>query len=338
MTKTFDIYSTIQAQKVHFNNRFGIEVAADLYLPENYEDKLWPAIVVSGPFGAVKEQASGLYAQEFAKNGFVALAFDPSFTGESGGAVRNVAEPAIFAEDYSAAVDYLGNLPYVNRDRIGAQAICGLSGMALTAAGADTRIKAVATASMYDMSKSMYLGYKNSYSDDQKAKLRDYVSQQRWIDVDKGATETGHYSLGYHELGFDTAGNVMSDDNLFPKQLPEDADSIAKAFFDYYRTSRGYHERSINSTAAWTATTPMSFYQFPLYANIKDISPRPILFVAGENAHSLYHSEEAYALANEPKELLIVPGADHVDLYDQKDKIPFDRLVEFFAQHLSLQK
>lgn len=335
MTKTFDIYSNIQAHNVRFKNRFGIDIAADLYLPENYADKKWPAIVVSGPFGAVKEQASGLYAQEFAKNGFIALAFDPSFTGESGGAVRNVAEPAIFTEDYSAAVDYLGTLPYVDRERIGAQAICGLSGMALTAAGADTRIKAVSTASMYDMSKSMYLGYMNSYTDEQKAKLRDYVSQQRWVDVDNGATETGDYSLGHHELGFDETSNIVTDTNLFPDQLPENADPVAKAFFDYYRTPRGYHGRSINSTAAWTATTPMSFYQFPLYDNIKDISPRPILFVAGENAHSLYHSEVAYTLANEPKELLVIPDADHVDLYDQKDKIPFDRLVDFFAQHLS---
>ncbi|MGT2754342.1 alpha/beta hydrolase [Streptococcus ovis] len=334
MTKTFDIYENIASQNVRFKNRFGIEIAGDLYLPEGYDNQKNPAIVVSGPFGAVKEQASGLYAQEFAKNGFVALAFDPSFTGESGGAVRNVAEPVMFTEDYSAAVDYLGTLPYVDRECIGAQAICGLSGMALTAAGADTRIKAVATASMYDMSKSMYLGYMNSYTDEQKAKLREHVSHQRWVDVDNGASETGKYSLGYHELGFDENGHVVTGESLFPEKLPEDADPVSKAFFDYYCTPRGYHERSINSTAAWTATTPMAFYEFPLYHNIKDISPRPILLVAGENAHSRYHSEEAYAAASEPKELLIVPNADHVDLYDQKDKIPFDKLVSFFTENL----
>lgn len=335
MPKTFKIYENIESQNVRFKNRFGIEVAGDLYLPEGYDNQKNPAIVVSGPFGAVKEQVSGLYAQEFAKNGFVALAFDPSFTGESGGAVRDVAEPVIFTEDYSAAVDYLGTLAYVDRERIGAQAICGLSGMALTAAGADTRIKAVATASMYDMSKSMYLGYMNSYTDEQKAKLREHISQQRWVDVDNGAQETGHYSLGFHELGFDEEDNVVTGDNLFPDQLPEDANPVAKAFFDYYRTSRGYHERSINSIAAWTATTPMSFYEFPLYDNIKDISPRPILLVAGDNAHSRYHSEEVYAVASEPKELLIVPNADHVDLYDQKDKIPFEKLVAFFSEYLN---
>lgn len=334
MTKTFEIYENIASQNVRFKNRFGIEVAGDLYLPEGYDNQKNPAIVVSGPFGAVKEQASGLYAQEFAKNGFVALAFDPSFTGESGGAVRNVAEPVMFPEDYSSAVDYLGTLPYVDRERIGAQAICGLSGMALTAAGADTRIKAVATASMYDMSKSMYLGYLNGYSDEQRAKLREHVSQQRWVDVDSGASETGKYSLGYHELGFDENGNVVTGESLFPEKLPKSADPVSKAFFDYYCTPRGYHERSINSTAAWTATTPMSFYEFPLYHNIKDISPRPILLVAGENAHSLYHSEEAYEVASEPKELLIVPNADHVDLYDQKDKIPFEQLVAFFTENL----
>ncbi|WP_162012173.1 alpha/beta hydrolase [Streptococcus sp. S784/96/1] len=334
MTKTFEIYSNIQSQNIRFRNRFGIEVAGDLYLPVGYETQKNPAIVVSGPFGAVKEQVSGLYAQEFAKNGFVALAFDPSFTGESGGAVRNVAEPVMFTEDYSAAVDYLGTLPYVDRERIGAKAICGLSGMALTAAGADTRIKAVATTSMYDMSKSMYLGYMNSYTDEQKAKLREHVSQQRWEDVDNGASETGHYSSGYHELGFNADGCIVTGESLFPEKLPEDADPVSKAFFDYYCTPRGYHERSINSTAAWTATTPMSFYEFPLCHNIKDISPRPVLFVTGENAHSRYHSEEAYEAANEPKELLIVPNADHVDLYDQKDKIPFDKLVAFFTENL----
>ena len=197
-TRVFKIYTNIEMKKVRFKNRYGIEIAGDLYLPENYTNQKNPAIVVSGPFGAVKEQASGLYAQEMAAYGFVALAFDPSFTGESGGDVRNTSSPDIFTEDYSAAVDYLGLLDYVDRNRIGAIGICGLSGMAITAAGTDTRIKAVATLSMYDMSRDMSKGHQDYYTPEQRRKIREYLSEQRWKDA-----ESKTYALGNHEPYFD---------------------------------------------------------------------------------------------------------------------------------------
>ena len=195
-----------------------------------------PALVLSGPFGAVKEQVAGLYAQTLAERGFVTLAFDPSFTGESGGAVRNVASPEFFTEDFSAAVDYVGLLPNVDRERIGAIGICGLSGMALTAASGDSRIKAVATASMYDMSRSISRSYKDSYTREQRHKVIDYLSQQRWADAEKGT-----YALGYHEVPFDKNGQIVKGNRVLPERLPADADPVLAAFFNYYRTPRGYH-------------------------------------------------------------------------------------------------
>ena len=288
------------------------------------------ALVPSGPFGAVKEQSSGLYAQQFAERGFVTLAFDPSFTGESGGEVRDVGSPDINTEDFSAAVDRIGLLPYVHRDRIGIMAICGLSGMALTAATSDSRIKAVATASMYDMSRSMSRSYKDSYTREQRHKVIDYLSQQRWADAEKGS-----YARGYHEVPFDERGSLLKGNRVLPEKLPAEADPVLSAFFNYYRTPRGFHPRSINSAAAWTATTPMAFFSFPMAANIDMIAPRPIMLVAGANAHSRYYSEDVYKAASEPKELVIVPDADHVDLYDDLNKIPFDRLEAFFRKHLA---
>nr|WP_246257957.1 alpha/beta hydrolase [Pararobbsia alpina] len=288
-----------------------------------------PALVLSGPFGAVKEQSSGLYAQTFAERGFVTLAFDPSFTGESGGEVRNVASPDIFTEDFSAAVDQLGLLPDVDREGIGAMAICGLSGMALTAASGDSRIKAVATASMYDMSRSMSRSHKDGYTLEQRHKVIEYLSQQRWIDAEKGT-----FALGFHELPFDANGQLLKGNRVLPEKLPANPDPVLAAFFDYCRTPRGFHPRAINSTTAWTATTPMSFFEFPLAANIAMIAPSPILLVAGANAHSRYYSEDAYKAASGPKQLVIVRDADHVDLYDRLEKIPFDRLEAFFRQNL----
>lgn len=217
---------------MRFKNRYGINVAADLYVPNNARGRL-PALVVSDPFGAVKEQSSELYANEFARRGYVALAFDPSFTGESGGTVRNVASPDIFTEDYSAAVDFLGLQKIVDRERIGAQAVCGLSGMALTAAAADSRIKAVATASMYDMSRSMSRGHQDYHTREQRQKVVDYLSRQRWIDA-----ENGTFARGSHEVPFDENGNVAPSNLILPKSLPADADPITKIFFDYYRTER----------------------------------------------------------------------------------------------------
>ncbi|MBY5984650.1 alpha/beta hydrolase [Halomonas cupida] len=327
--KTFPRSENVDHRKVTFKNRYGITLAADLYQPKNKSGRL-AAISVSGPFGAVKEQSSGLYAQTMAERGFVALAFDPSFTGESGGEPRNVASPDINTEDVSASVDFLGLLPSVDRNRIGAIGICGYSGMALTAATSDSRIKAVATVSMYDMSRSMSRSYKDSYTREQRHQVIDYLSQQRWVDA-----ENGSYGLGYHEVPFDENGNIIKGQRVLPESLPENPDPVLAAFFDYYRTPRGFHPRGINSTTAWTATTPMSFFSFPLYANIDMMSARPILLVAGENAHSRYYSEDVNRVASEPKELVIVPKADHVDLYDQLDRIPFDTLTSFFDTHLS---
>ena len=309
--KTFPQNRRVAHQKVTFRNRFGITLAADLYRPKSRGTAKLPALVLSGPFGAVKEQVSGLYAQALAERGFVTLAFDPSFTGESAGDVRNVASPEFFTEDFSAAVDYLGLLVDVDRNRIGAIGICGLSGMALTAATGDTRIKAVATASMYDMSRSMSRGYKDGYTREQRQKVVDSLSQQRWADAEKGT-----YALGYHEVPFDRNGQVVKGNRVLPEQLPADADPVLAAFFNYYRTPRGFHARSINSATAWTATTPMSFFEFPMAANIDMIAPRPIMLVHGANAHSRYYSEDVYKAACDPKELVIVPDADHVDLYD----------------------
>ncbi|WP_435281681.1 alpha/beta hydrolase [Streptomyces koelreuteriae] len=326
---TFALDKNVKRTSVRFNNRYGIEVAADLYVPKNARGPL-PALAVSGPFGAVKEQSSGLYANEFARRGYVALAFDPSFTGESGGTVRDVASPDIYTEDFSAAVDFLGLQRIVDRERIGAQAVCGLSGMALTAAAADSRIKAVATASMYDMSRSMSRGHEDYYTREQRQKVVDHLSRQRWIDAEKGT-----YARLSHEVPFDENGNVAPSSRVLPKTLPADADPITKIFFDYYRTERGYHPRSINSTTAWTGTTPMSFFAFPLMTNIDMLAPRKALLVAGADAHSRYYSEDVQAKAPDTVDLVIVPDADHVDLYDRKNLIPFDRLDEFFTKNLA---
>lgn len=327
-TRTFKIDPSIEMRPVCFKNRFGIELAGHLYLPEGYAERKNAAIIVAGPFGAVKEQAAGLYAQQFASMGFVSLAFDPSFGGESGGEVRNTASPDIFTEDYSAAVDYVGLLNYVDRERIGAVGICGLSGMAITAAGTDTRIKAVATLSMYDMSRDMSRGHMDYYTEEQRMKIKQYLSEQRWRDA-----ESGTHALGNHEIGFDEAGNLLTTAMEVPEELPEGADPAFAAFFQYY-AKRARHPRAVNFVSSWTATMPVSFWNFPLMTNIKEVSPRPILLVAGENAHSRYYSEDAYAAAQEPKELVIVPGADHVDLYDNFDKIPFDKLESFFNENL----
>jgi fermentation-respiration switch protein FrsA (DUF1100 family) len=326
---TFKQSDKVSRQAVTFKNRYGITVTGDLYTPKNNRDQKLPALILSGPFGAVKEQSSGLYANEMAARGFITLAFDPSFTGESGGEVRNVASPDIYTEDFSAAVDYIGLLPFVDRNRIGAIGICGLSGMAITAATSDTRIKAVATASMYDMSRSMSRSHKDAYTPEQRQKVIGYLSQQRWADA-----ENGNYSLGLHEVPFDEKGNIVMGDRVLPEALPKEPNPVLAAFFDYYRTPRGFHQRSINSATAWTATTPMAFFNFPMMANIEMIAPRPIMLIAGEKAHSRYYSEDVYKMGAGPKELVIVPNADHVDLYDRVNVIPFDKLTSFFNQNL----
>ena len=311
--KTFPRSENVDHRTVTFKNRYGITLVADLYLPKQREGKL-AAIAVSGAFGAVKEQSSGLYAQTMAERGFVALAFDPSYTGESGGEPRHVASPDINTEDFSAAVDFLGLLPEVERERIGIIGICGWGGMALNAAAVDKRIKAVATSTMYDMTRVMSKGYDDAMTAADRASTLEQLGRQRWQDAENGTPALGPI---YNEL---KGGE--------PQFLVD--------YADYYkRPERGFHPRAINSNGSWTITNPLSFMNMPLLTYIAEISPRPVLLIHGENAHSRYFSETAYAAAAEPKELLIVEGASHVDLYDRMDKIPFDRLAAFFSQHLS---
>lgn len=328
-TRVFKVDPSIKVQAVRFQNRYGIEVAGHLYLPKDFDaNKKYAAIVLSGPFGAVKEQTSGLYAQEMAKRGFVTVAFDPSFTGESGGNVRNVGSPEINTEDFSAAVDFVGLLDYVNRDRIGGIGICGLSGPVITAATNDIRIKAVATSAMYDMSRSMRDGYENYYTPKMREKVKAYLADMRWKEAEKGSSIPG-----LHEVPFDSNGNPIYAASIFPEKLPADANEVWKSFFEYYR-GRAYHERAINSTTAWSSTTPYGFFNFPLTTNVKEISPRPIMLITGDKAHSRYYSEDVYKAAKSPKELVVVRGANHTDLYDQMDKIPFDKLEKFFDNAL----
>lgn len=310
--KTFQKSDKVDHQKVTFKNRYGITLAADLYLPRDRENRRLPAIAVGGPFGAVKEQSSGLYAQTMAERGFVTLAFDASYTGESGGEPRNVASPDINTEDFMAAVDYLGLHPSVDRERIGVIGICGWGGMALNAVAVDKRVKAVVASTMYDMTRVMSKGYNDSVTLEQRTQTLEQLSRQRWDDAGDGSPA---YQPPYNELKGGEAQFLVD-------------------YHDYYSTPRGYHARAVNSGNSWTRTTPLSFMNMPLLTYIKEISPRPVLFIHGENAHSRYFSETAYAAAAEPKELMIIPGASHVDLYDRVDVIPFDKLTDFFMQHL----
>lgn len=310
--KVFPKSDKVDHQKISFRNRFGITLAGDLYLPKNRADKRLAAIAISGPFGAVKEQSSGLYAQTMAERGFVTLAFDPSFTGESGGEPRNVASPDINTEDFMAAVDHLGLHPSVDRERIGVIGICGWGGMALNAVAVDKRVKAVVASTMYDMTRLMSKGYNDSVTLEQRTKALEQLSLQRWADAEKGTPAYGPVSL----------------------ELKGGEPQFVVEYADYYKKPRGFHPRAINSNASWTITTPLSFMNMPILSYIKEISPRPVLLVHGEKAHSRYFSETAYANAAEPKELLIIPGANHTDLYDKTDVIPFDRLSAFFEKHL----
>lgn len=311
--KVFPKSDKVNHQSVSFRNRYGITLAGDLYLPRNRAKGRLPALVLCGPFGAVKEQASGLYAQTLAERGFATIAFDPSFTGESGGEPRNVALPDINTEDFSAAVDYIGLRPEVDRERIGMIGICGWGGMALNAAAADKRVKAVVASTMYDMTRLMSKGYNDSVTPEQRSQALEHLSRQRWADAEKGAPA---YGPPANELKGGEARFLVD-------------------YHDYYMTPRGYHQRSVNSGHSWTVTMPLSFMNMPILSYIKEISPRPILFIHGEKAHSLYFSQTAYANAAEPKELMIIPGANHTDLYDKLDVIPFDKLQSFFERHLA---
>lgn len=309
--KTFSIDEKIKVRKVFYKNRYDIMLAADLYIPENMNTNAqYPAIIIGHPFGAVKEQCAGLYAQEMAKRGFVALAFDASYQGESGGTPRHTVSPDALVEDFSASVDWLGIQQFVDRERIGVIGICGSGGFSVCAASIDPRIKALATVSMYDMGRATRNGLGDSMTEEQRKTMFAEVATQRWREAE-GAEP---------RIRFGT-----------PEQLPENANAVQKEFFDYYRNpKRGQHPRYLGTRYTSMAALT-NFYPF---AQIKEISLRPVLFVAGEDAHSRYFSEDAYKLANEPKELYIVPDANHVDLYDQMDKIPFDKLTEFFKQSL----
>ena len=312
---TFQLSDNVTRQAVTFKNRYGLTLAGDLYLPKNSGRTPLAALAISGPFGAVKEQSSGLYANTMAERGFAVLAFDPSYTGESSGEPRHVASPDINTEDFSAAIDFLGLQKNVDRNKIGIIGICGWAGFALNATAIDKRVKAVAVTSMYDMSRVMSKGYNDATTLEQRRKMLEQLGEQRWKDAEKGKVSIGTRNL--------------------PEKLTGNEPQFVKDYFDYYRTPRGFHLRSLNSNSGWTTTNAISFMNTPLLTYIKEIAPRPVLLIAGENAHSRYFSEDAYKAAAEPKELVIIPNAVHVDLYDKVDVIPFDKLTAFFTQHLN---
>ena len=311
--KVFPKSDTVDHKKVTFHNRYGITLAADMYTPKSVVGKL-PVIAVSGPFGAVKEQSSGLYAQKMAELGFLTIAFDPSYTGESGGTPRYVASPDINTEDFCAAVDFLSVQENVDPERIGIIGICGWGGMAINAAAIDTRIKATAAMTMYDMTRVTANGYFDAEDSEQaRFEKKKAMNAQRIEDY-----KSGSYAL---------AGGVVDP-------LPEDAPQFVKDYYAYYKTPRGYHSRSLNSNGGWNVTSSLSFLNMPILQYSSEIRSA-VLLVHGEKAHSRYFSETAYSkLTGDNKELLIIPGANHTDLYDQMDIIPFGKLKAFFEEYL----
>ena len=311
--KVFPKSDKVDHKKVTFHNRYGITLAADMFTPKSVVGKL-PAIAVSGPFGAVKEQSSGLYAQKMAEYGFLTIAFDPSFTGESGGSPRYVASPDINTEDFCAAVDFLSVQEDVDSERIGIIGICGWGGMAINAAAQDTRIKATASMTMYDMTRVNANGYfDNENTPEARFAKKLAMNTQRTEDY-----KNGSYAL---------AGGVIDP-------LPDNAPQFVKDYYAYYKTERGYHPRSLNSNNGWNVTSPLSFMNMPILQYAAEIRSA-VLLVHGEKAHSRYFSEGAYEkMAGDNKELLIIPGASHVDLYDNLDIIPFEKLNSFFNMHL----
>lgn len=310
--KVFPQSDKVNHSKVTFHNRYGITLAADLYVPKQAVGKL-AAIAVSGPFGAVKEQSSGLYAQMLAERGFLTIAFDPSFTGESGGQPRYVASPDINTEDFCAAVDYLSTRDDVDPERIGILGICGWGGMALNAAAIDTRIKATVTSTMYDMSRVTANGYFDSMDADQRYELRRQLNAQRTADYRNGS--------------YERAGGVVDP-------LPADAPQFVKDYYAYYKTPRGYHKRSLNSNDGWNKTSALSFLNMPILTYSNEIRSA-VLMIHGDKAHSCYFSRDAFKkLTGDNKELLLIPGANHTDLYDNLKVIPFDRIESFFREYL----
>jgi uncharacterized protein len=308
----FDPDENVTRTPVSYQNRYGITIAADLYRSKDFDDSQpYPAVVIGPPYSGVKEQGPGIYAQNLALRGFVALAFDPSYNGYSGGEPRHASSPDIFVEDFSAGVDYLGTRPFVDRERIGAIGICGSGSFALSAAQVDRRIKAVVTAAMVDIARMAAKGPLDSLTKEARGEILDELAEQRYTDF-----EAAHPALGPRgaPIGFD-----------------ENTEPIGREFGEFYSTPRGYHPNSITQ---FTLTSTLSFMNFQLLDNLGWISPRPILFVVGDHAFSRYFSEDAYELAAEPKELYVVPDAGHIDLYDRTDRIPFDTIEAFLAENL----
>ncbi len=310
--KTFKKSDKVNIEKVNFKNRYGIILAGDLYTPKNTKAKM-PAIAVSGPFGAVKEQSSGLYAQTMAERGFITLAFDPSYTGESSGEPRHVASPDINTEDFSAAVDFLSSLDNVDTEKIGIIGICGFGGFGINAAAIDTRIKAAAAVTMYDMTRVSAKGYNDSIDEQARYEMKKQLNEQRTKDFKEGT--------------FAKAPGL-------PDKLTGEEPQFIKDYFGYYKTKRGFHARSINSNGNWNMTSSLSLINMPILQYSDEIESA-VLVIHGENAHSRYFGEDAFKkLKGENKELLIVEGANHVDLYDNLEKIPFDKIEKFFREYL----
>lgn len=312
--KVFPKSDKVHHEKITFHNRYGITLAADLYKPLNHQGLL-KAFAICGPFGAVKEQSSGLYAQTLAEKGFLTIAFDPSFTGESGGFPRFVASPDINTEDFCAAIDYLSCRDDVDRDKIGIIGICGWGGMALNAACIDTRIKVTISSTMYDMSRVNANGYFDEGDNEQtRYEMKKALNEQRIID--------------YKNDSYALSGGVVDI-------LPSDAPYFVKDYYDYYKTKRGYHVRSLNSNGGWNKTSALSFINMPILSYSNEIRSA-VLLIHGDKAHSFYFSRDAYKkLKGDNKEFLVIKGASHTDLYDRVDIIPFDKIVDFFNEHTS---
>ncbi len=333
--KIFPQSNKVEHHKVTFKNRYGITLVGDLYVPKNIRSgQKLPAIAVAGAFGAVKEQSSGLYAQAMAERGFVTLAFDPSYLGESGGEPRNMASPDINTEDFSAAVDFLGLQNFVNREQIGILGICGWGGMALNAAVGDTRIKAVATSTMYDMTRVMANGYEINMKQNAQG---GYDRAQPQMNAEARYQTKVQLNNGRWEAAQNGYATLAPANNLDPKDITADTPKFIAEYADFYRTKRGFHPRAVNSNpqGSWATTVPLAFINMPILQRAGELRA-PALIVHGEKAHSRYFSEDAFkSLGSKNKELYIVPGANHTDLYDNtRGKIPFDKFEQFFKANL----